>query len=856
MKRFLFLFALALTLLSSSAQKATLRINATTRHQHITGFGAFVCSPQFTYGHMSSDEINRVWGKTGTLRCNIMRVYLPIGRNAWSQSLATIKTAKQMGLIVFASPWGQPAEWKTNGTSNAKNSDGTTGKLKRENWADYAQYLDDYVTYLRNNGVELDAISIQNEPDWAASYAGCLWSASEIAEFVRTYGRQINCKIIAPETLAISDSYVSALNNQATLDAFDIYGGHLYGGLQQGCRQLAKKGKELWMTEYLINWNENQSTQRNFSWQLDIYNFFRSIHQCLMNDFNAWIHYTAKRYYGMLGDGTCGTGNGTLTKRGAVMAHFSRFITGMTRIETSWTDEGQTPLEGSAYLSQTGDSVVAVIMNTSDSERTLTLDLPFYSLKGETYTTTEQRNFQKGAFAATEETCRPTITIAPSSVVTAIFTKQRDLQPSLMTGSTQHLDPIENMKTTSSSFGTNYKLTGKTVTFDHSHPLISSNTTTSSGYLRLPSRYDRLVVGVKSVSSTMNLTSAKTTLYYVNSAGKAASHDYGELDLNRGTNFSIVLDLSPETLPDGCVGLIGLTNNNYSSVLTMKLGDVYLATGNHYGATLAGPYSPDDGYLAEYLADNGCTSIDLTGVSELPEGVAWQPRNPNCVFFMPEGSTTVTNGIVGDGCATLRLQGGEGNFRPGRVVSAQEATLTLPVDGLRMAVLPFAANVPAQTQVYTLALEGDHITATPLEGQTIEARQPVLIEAQGEVVFTGQGEVSAPLEVTDGIWHGTFTEKPLYTTDYVLTNENGTWGFTQTAGTAVMTAFGVYAQPQSSLSFLPLQGLSLGICDVARATAAPRQACNLLGQRVGQQHKGIIIKNGKKYMTQTPHAGS
>jgi O-glycosyl hydrolase len=50
-----------------------------------------------------------------------------------------------MGLIVFASPWGQPAEWKTNGTINAKNSDGTTGKLKRANWADYAQYLEEYV---------------------------------------------------------------------------------------------------------------------------------------------------------------------------------------------------------------------------------------------------------------------------------------------------------------------------------------------------------------------------------------------------------------------------------------------------------------------------------------------------------------------------------------------------------------------------------------------------------------------------------------------------------------------------------------------------------------------------------------
>ena len=94
---------------------------------------------------------------------------------------------------------GTAAEWKTNGSSNAKNSDGEVGYLKKENWADYAQYLEEYVQYLRNNGVELDAISIQNEPDWPCSYAGCLWSESDMAEFVKTYGSQISCKVITPE---------------------------------------------------------------------------------------------------------------------------------------------------------------------------------------------------------------------------------------------------------------------------------------------------------------------------------------------------------------------------------------------------------------------------------------------------------------------------------------------------------------------------------------------------------------------------------------------------------------------------------------------------------------------------------
>ena len=354
---------MALSFTTSMAQP-TIRFDATKTHQHITGFGGFVCSPQFQYGHMSNADIEKVWGPTSTVGCNIMRLYIPIGRNAWSQSLQTAKKAKQMGLIIFASPWGQPAEWKTNGTSNAQNSDGTLGYLKKENWADYAQYLEDYVQYLRQNGVELDAISIQNEPDWHASYAGCMWSATDIANFVKTYGPTISCKVMAPETLAVSDSYVNALNKSDVLPGFDIYGGHQYGGIQSAYKNLAAKGKEIWMTEYLINWNENKSDaeKRNFDFSKDFFDFFRAINTCMVGDFNAWIHYAAKRYYAMLGDGTTGAGSsGTVTKRGYVMAHFAKFVTGMTRIDI---DFGATPLEGSAYLSQTGDTVVAVVANT------------------------------------------------------------------------------------------------------------------------------------------------------------------------------------------------------------------------------------------------------------------------------------------------------------------------------------------------------------------------------------------------------------------------------------------------------------------------------------------------------------
>ena len=37
---------------SVQAQDATLRIDGQTKYQHITGFGGFVCSPQFGYNHI------------------------------------------------------------------------------------------------------------------------------------------------------------------------------------------------------------------------------------------------------------------------------------------------------------------------------------------------------------------------------------------------------------------------------------------------------------------------------------------------------------------------------------------------------------------------------------------------------------------------------------------------------------------------------------------------------------------------------------------------------------------------------------------------------------------------------------
>ena len=86
MKRIAIVLTFITTLfITATTMAQSVRLDATATHQRITGFGGFVCSPQFTYGHMSSTDIKKVWGTGSIVGCNIMRLYIPIGKNAWSR---------------------------------------------------------------------------------------------------------------------------------------------------------------------------------------------------------------------------------------------------------------------------------------------------------------------------------------------------------------------------------------------------------------------------------------------------------------------------------------------------------------------------------------------------------------------------------------------------------------------------------------------------------------------------------------------------------------------------------------------------------------------------------------------------
>ena len=437
MKRIFFTLLFSFILGVVHAANVTMTVD-NTKYQYVRGFGAFVCNPQFSYNHMSESEINLVWGPNSTLKCNIMRLYLPIGESNFSQSLSTAKIAKNLGLYLFATPWSMPAEWKTYDTVNAMTSSGDYNYLNEAYYETYADYLNSYVTYLKNNNVNLDAISIQNEPDWPCEYAGCIFTTTQIVNFLANYASRIDCKVIAPETIGMTDSYANALyNSSAALANFEIYGGHQYSGVGTAFQKLAEKNKELWMTEYLINWATGDNKEdRDVDWSSDAFNYATAINTCMLSNVNAWVNYAAKRFYSIMGDGTRGTTTGEITKRGYVMGNFSKYITGSTRLGSSFSSND---LSGSAYLSQTEDTIFAVIINSSSASHQLTLALPFYAGGGKSSVTSSSKNLLESNIEFNAATNRPAVTIEASSVTTLLFvnseaTKVADFDYDLASG--------------------------------------------------------------------------------------------------------------------------------------------------------------------------------------------------------------------------------------------------------------------------------------------------------------------------------------------------------------------------------------------------------------------------------------
>lgn len=420
-KSLLLIFTLMTCLMSNAADKtASIKIDSRIKYQHVTGFGGFSPSPQWSYW-LSDTEMDKLFGKADNqLGLTVLRVYIANNKNFWSSGVANISRAKKYGAFVFASPWSPPASWKDN------NQTGNGGKLLTTRWGDWATFLNDYYKFMRGKGLKIDAVSIQNEPDWSPSYESCNWTGEELASFLRQHGSKIGCKIIAPESVHFTKNlHEPMLKDEEACKHLDIVGGHFYGWDGSAYPLAAQKGKEVWMTEYLINERQENGGKKDgpdIDWQTDGFLFAKSVNDAMLANMSAWVHYSLKRYYGCLGDGTFGTKDNVITKRGWILSHYAKYVSGTTRIAHALND-ATGKISSSAYLSVTGDSIIVMALNPTADTYTTTLDLPFMTKGVRQIVTTETQNVKKSELTYEEETSSSKVSLAPYSVNTYIYVK-------------------------------------------------------------------------------------------------------------------------------------------------------------------------------------------------------------------------------------------------------------------------------------------------------------------------------------------------------------------------------------------------------------------------------------------------
>ncbi|WBB59566.1 glucuronoxylanase [Streptomyces sp. WMMC500] len=334
---------------AAAAPAATAVVDPSARRQTIRGFGGM--NHTAWIGDLTAAQRDTAFGTgDGRLGFSLLRIPVPENQADWGRDVATARRASELGASVIASPWNPPAHMVE---TFVRGDQTDARRLRYDMYGAYARHLDDFTTHLRNNGVNLYGISVQNEPDYAHDWTW--WTPGEMVRFLRENAGSIGTRVIAPESFQYRKNMSDPiLNDAAALANTDIIGAHLYGtsfaDFPYPLFRQKGAGKELWMTE--VYYPNSSDSADLWPQALDV---GEHIHRALVDGgFQAYVWWYIRRGYGPMRE------DGGISKRGAAMAHFARFVRpGHVRIEA--TANPAPNVHVSAYLG--GSTVVIVAVN-------------------------------------------------------------------------------------------------------------------------------------------------------------------------------------------------------------------------------------------------------------------------------------------------------------------------------------------------------------------------------------------------------------------------------------------------------------------------------------------------------------
>jgi glucuronoarabinoxylan endo-1,4-beta-xylanase len=349
--------------------------------------------------------------------------------------------------VIYVVPFSPPIQWKKSVPPYLKDKNNNPnpnwgGSLDPQYYQDYAEYLADFLDYYRRIlGVDIDVLSLQNEPGIAAKWPSCIWSREELRTFIKIlkpviHARRLKTKLMLSEGTAWSgawDHLESVLLDPKALPLLDIMASHSYGPKYDQARALFSSASEkyklpVWMSEMslMIPPEQDDTTMKA---ALRVADFMhRDIY---FGRASAWIYcfsiFTYK-FPGTMGvlapaDKPGEEGELIIPKRFWTMANYSQFVKPLWKVMKVEGLLGNTPLKDTnttGFISPNGDGYVIVSVNPGGAAVKVTYNFGSWTV-GKTvdsYCTSEDHDLAANVVPLTVVAHNFTAIVPPFSIVT------------------------------------------------------------------------------------------------------------------------------------------------------------------------------------------------------------------------------------------------------------------------------------------------------------------------------------------------------------------------------------------------------------------------------------------------------
>jgi len=286
--------------------------------------------------------------------------------------LALNPTIKIMG-----SPWSPPVWMKDNNLSKG-------GSLKPEYYEVYANYLVKYIQAMAAEGIKIDAITLQNEPENPKNTPSLVMTAEEQALFVKRHlgpafkTNNIQTKIIVFDHNCDHPEYpIAILNDSKAKQYIDGSAFHMYLGEIDALSKVhdAHPDKNIYFTE---QWTSGKGEfGGDLKWHTK--NLIIGATRNWSRNVLEWNLAADPNFEPHTGDGGCDScqgaltiGEGSVTRNVSyyIIAHASKFVpSGSVRIASTLVDG----LPNVAFMTPDGKKVL-IVLNETDKPQSFVIE--------------------------------------------------------------------------------------------------------------------------------------------------------------------------------------------------------------------------------------------------------------------------------------------------------------------------------------------------------------------------------------------------------------------------------------------------------------------------------------------------